>query len=118
MTLVRTADFTARLRRCFGSLDLMLLRADRELAMLALLDHSTTGARPPGRYKPGTHEASSISATVSRPYRWIVPAYAKLNLSLTVVARRPDGWHDIDSVLVPVDWHDLVGLTVELADAD
>ena len=86
--------------------------------MLALLDHSITGARPPGRYEPGTHEASSISATVSRPSTWIVPAYAKLNLSLAVVARRPDGWHDIDSVLMPVDWHDLVGLTVELADAD
>ena len=47
----------------------------------------------------------------------IVPAYAKLNLSLTVVARRGDGWHDIDSVLVPIDWHDLVGLTVTTADA-
>jgi 4-diphosphocytidyl-2-C-methyl-D-erythritol kinase len=48
----------------------------------------------------------------------IVPAYAKLNLSLAVVARRADGWHDIDSVLVPVDWHDLVGLSLELAAAD
>jgi 4-diphosphocytidyl-2-C-methyl-D-erythritol kinase len=86
--------------------------------MLALLDHSITGARRPGSYEPGTHEASSISATVSRPSTWIVPAYAKLNLSLAVVARRPDGWHDIDSVLVPVDWHDLVGLDVELAEAD
>lgn len=47
----------------------------------------------------------------------IVPAYAKLNLSLTVVARRGDGWHDIDSVLVPIDWHDLVGLTLTMADA-
>ncbi|MGA8360139.1 MAG: hypothetical protein WB793_00770 [Candidatus Dormiibacterota bacterium] len=56
--------------------------------------------------------------TVSRPSTWVVPAYAKINLSLTVVARRPDGWHDIDSVLVPVDWHDLVGLSVEPADTD
>ena len=55
---------------------------------------------------------------MSRPSTWVVPAYAKLNLSLAVVARRPDGWHEIDSVLVPVDWHDLVGLTVELADTD
>jgi 4-diphosphocytidyl-2-C-methyl-D-erythritol kinase len=101
---------------CFRSLDLMRLRADRELAMLALLDHSITGARPPGRFEPGTHEASSISATVSRLSWRVVPAYAKLNLALEVVARRADGWHDIDSVLVPIDWHDLVGLSVEAAD--
>ena len=55
---------------------------------------------------------------MSRLSTRIVPAYAKLNLSLAVVARRPDGWHDIDSVLVPVDWHDLVGLSLELADSD
>ncbi|MFZ2034104.1 MAG: hypothetical protein WAW53_10145 [Candidatus Dormiibacterota bacterium] len=55
---------------------------------------------------------------MSRLSTRIVPAYAKVNLSLAVVARRPDGWHDIDSVLVPVDWHDLVGLTMELAETD
>ncbi len=60
----------------------------------------------------------SISASVSRSSTRIVPAYAKLNLSLSVVARRGDGWHDIDSVLVPVDWHDLVGLTMSPADLD
>jgi 4-diphosphocytidyl-2-C-methyl-D-erythritol kinase len=48
----------------------------------------------------------------------VIPAYAKLNLSLEVVARRQDGWHDIDSVLVPVDWHDLVGLSVALEGTD
>jgi 4-diphosphocytidyl-2-C-methyl-D-erythritol kinase len=55
---------------------------------------------------------------VSRLSTWVVPAYAKLNLSLEVVARRSDGWHDIDSVLVPVDWHDLVGLSLEPAGED
>ena len=58
----------------------------------------------------------SISAAVSHSSSRIVPAYAKLNLALSVVARRADGWHDIDSVLVPVDWHDLVGLTLSPAD--
>jgi 4-diphosphocytidyl-2-C-methyl-D-erythritol kinase len=47
----------------------------------------------------------------------VVPAYAKLNLSLSVVGRRADGYHDIDSILVPIDWHDLVGVGVTLADA-
>jgi len=39
-----------------------------------------------------------------------VPAYAKLNLALSVVGRRPDGRHDLRSVIVRLDWHDLVGI--------
>jgi 4-diphosphocytidyl-2-C-methyl-D-erythritol kinase len=38
------------------------------------------------------------------------PAYAKLNLALSVVGRRPDGRHDLCSVVVHLDWHDLVGV--------
>ncbi len=45
----------------------------------------------------------------------VVPAYAKLNLALSVVGRRSDGYHDIDSILVPIDWHDLVGVRIALA---
>ena len=37
------------------------------------------------------------------------PAYAKLNLALSVIGRRPDGRHDLRSVVVRLDWHDLVG---------
>ena len=40
----------------------------------------------------------------------IVPAPAKINLALEVARRRPDGWHDIETVVVPIDWHDLIGL--------
>jgi 4-diphosphocytidyl-2-C-methyl-D-erythritol kinase len=40
----------------------------------------------------------------------VVPAYAKVNLCLEVTGRRPDGWHEITSVICTVDWHDLVGL--------
>ncbi|TMB91098.1 MAG: 4-(cytidine 5'-diphospho)-2-C-methyl-D-erythritol kinase [Chloroflexi bacterium] len=47
----------------------------------------------------------------------ITPAYAKLNLALAVVARREDGWHDIDSVLAPIDWHDLIGVEIGAAEA-
>jgi 4-diphosphocytidyl-2-C-methyl-D-erythritol kinase len=47
----------------------------------------------------------------------VVPAYAKLNLSLSVVGRRADGFHDIDSILVPIDWHDLVGVSITFATA-
>jgi 4-diphosphocytidyl-2-C-methyl-D-erythritol kinase len=43
----------------------------------------------------------------------VLPATAKINLALDVVARRADGWHDIDSLIVPIDWHDLVGISLE-----
>jgi len=41
-----------------------------------------------------------------------IPAYAKLNLALSVVGRLPDGRHDLRSVVVRLDWHDLVGIEV------
>lgn len=40
----------------------------------------------------------------------VVHAPAKINLALEVVRRRDDGWHDIESVIVPIDWHDLIGI--------
>jgi 4-diphosphocytidyl-2-C-methyl-D-erythritol kinase len=46
----------------------------------------------------------------------VSPAYAKLNLTLEVLRRRDDGLHDIESLLLTIDWHDLAG--VELCDAD
>jgi 4-diphosphocytidyl-2-C-methyl-D-erythritol kinase len=45
----------------------------------------------------------------------LIPAYAKVNLCLAVRGRRPDGFHEIDSVAVAVDWHDLVGIEVRAA---
>lgn len=42
----------------------------------------------------------------------IVPAFAKLTLTLSVLDRRPDGFHSLDAVLVTVDWHDLVGVAL------
>lgn len=45
----------------------------------------------------------------------IIPAYAKLNLCLEVLGRRPDGFHDIRSVAIAIDWHDLVGVTARPA---
>ncbi len=45
------------------------------------------------------------------------PAYAKLNLALSVVGRRPDGRHDLRSVVVRLDWHDLLGVALIPAEA-
>jgi 4-diphosphocytidyl-2C-methyl-D-erythritol kinase len=35
----------------------------------------------------------------------IVPAYAKLNLTLDVLGRRPNGYHDIDSLMQTISLH-------------
>jgi len=44
---------------------------------------------------------------------FVMPAHAKVNLCLAVRGHRPDGFHDIDSVALRIDWHDLVGLRLE-----
>jgi 4-diphosphocytidyl-2-C-methyl-D-erythritol kinase len=42
----------------------------------------------------------------------VIPAYAKLNLCLEVLRRRPDGYHDLASVVCALDWHDLVSVAL------
>lgn len=37
-------------------------------------------------------------------------ANAKINLGLFVTKRRPDGYHDIESLFVPVDWSDTISI--------
>jgi 4-diphosphocytidyl-2-C-methyl-D-erythritol kinase len=36
----------------------------------------------------------------------LVKAYAKINLTLQVLGRRPDGYHDLRSIVLPVPLHD------------
>ncbi len=43
-------------------------------------------------------------------------AYAKINLFLNVTARRPDGYHDIESVMHAVNLHDVVSVEARKAD--
>ena len=50
--------------------------------------------------QPFLADASVETVTVRAP--------AKLNLSLAVLARRPDGYHEIESLMVPVTLHDTV----------
>ncbi|MEP6759330.1 MAG: 4-(cytidine 5'-diphospho)-2-C-methyl-D-erythritol kinase [Actinomycetota bacterium] len=42
------------------------------------------------------------------------PAHAKLNVFLRVIGRREDGFHDIETVILPLDLHDVI--TVEPAE--
>jgi len=47
----------------------------------------------------------------------VAPAFAKVNLALGLRGRRADGMHDIESIVVAIDWHDLVGISIELPPA-
>ncbi len=38
--------------------------------------------------------------------RLLVRAPAKLNLSLLIAGKRPDGFHEIETVMAKVDWYD------------
>src|ERR1700716_1432692 len=42
----------------------------------------------------------------------ILPAFAKVNWNLRVRGKRPDGFHEIDTVLQSISLHDTITLTV------
>ena len=33
---------------------------------------------------------------------------AKINLGLNVINKRPDGYHDIETIMLPIQWHDIL----------
>ena len=41
-----------------------------------------------------------------------LPAFAKINLRLRVLGKRPDGYHELDTVLQTISLHDTITLTV------
>ena len=61
------------------------------------------------------HCGRSLDAPVEAPVRSInIPAYAKLNLTLDILGKRPDGYHEMQMVMQTVSLHDDV--TVALTD--
>ncbi|MCF8257930.1 MAG: 4-(cytidine 5'-diphospho)-2-C-methyl-D-erythritol kinase [Flavobacteriales bacterium] len=42
---------------------------------------------------------------------------AKVNLGLNILSRRPDGYHDIESVFVPVQWRDMLEVVEDAENA-
>ena len=43
----------------------------------------------------------------------LVRAPAKLNLSLLIAGKRPDGFHEIETVMAKVDWYDEIRIEPE-----
>ena len=41
-----------------------------------------------------------------------LPAFAKINLSLRILGKRPDGYHELDTVLQTISLHDTIKFTV------
>ena len=37
-----------------------------------------------------------------------VKSYAKINISLDVVEKRKDGYHELDSIMLPIELHDSI----------
>ena len=61
------------------------------------------------------HCDKALNAPVDEPVRTLsVPAYAKLNLTLDILGKRTDGYHEMQMVMQTVSLHDDV--TVTLAD--
>mgnify|MGYP000512560739 CR=1 FL=1 len=73
--------------------------------------------RPLGRIGEGSaycpHCGKALNAPVEEPVRSItVPAYAKLNLTLDILGKRDDGYHEMQMVMQTVSLHDDVTVTL------
>ena len=71
------------------------------------------------------HCGRALDAPLDAPVRRLsVPAYAKLNLTLDILGKRPDGYHEMKMVMQTISLHDDVtvtlmdkGITCRVADA-
>lgn len=40
-----------------------------------------------------------------------VKAFAKINLGLLITAKRPDGYHTLETIFAPINWYDVIGFS-------
>lgn len=52
-----------------------------------------------------------VSQTDAVPQSLVIAAPAKLNLFLEITGKRPDGYHEIETLILAVDWFDTLELT-------
>ena len=48
----------------------------------------------------------------------IEKAYAKINLSLNVKSKRVDGYHDLESIMLPIELHDTIDISIDKTQRD
>lgn len=48
----------------------------------------------------------------------IEKAYAKINLSLNVKSKRDDGYHDLESIMLPIELHDTIDISIDKTQRD
>lgn len=48
----------------------------------------------------------------------IEKAYAKINLSLNVKSKREDGYHDLESIMLPIELHDTIDISIDKTQRD
>ncbi len=68
---------------------------------------STPGARVHSRYAL----CAVVLAPLEFPFPVLVSAFAKINLGLHVLRRRPDGFHDLETVFLRIGWADRIGFS-------
>jgi 4-diphosphocytidyl-2-C-methyl-D-erythritol kinase len=65
------------------------------------------------RMKQSPHSIQQIAAT--NPL-YVVPSYAKINLTLDVLGKRSDGYHDLATVMQTIDLYDTISLSITAGD--
>jgi 4-diphosphocytidyl-2-C-methyl-D-erythritol kinase len=65
------------------------------------------------RMKHTQHATQPIAAT--NPL-YVVPSYAKINLTLDVLRKRPDGYHELATIMQTIDLYDTLSLSITAED--
>ena len=90
----------------------MVISAGRQVVVAAADCVPFSMTVPAGWLEKGKRKVVGRACEKSSDAAVLVCAPAKLNLSLQVLARRPDGYHEIESLMVPISLHDRLTLSL------